>query len=195
MERIICFGDSITACSSLPDSHRWVSHLQAALDAAAPGHFQVFNRGVGGDTTYDGLKRFDSAVLPLLPGWVLIEFGFNDASVSPGRRSARVPLPAYREFLEDILRLVRKQGGRPILIGNHPIRKDRPTPQGNRRSYWRNGAPYRPVVHELAKKTRTPLIDLEAALSTVPLEELVTEDGLHLSASGCCLMPAPFLPG
>ncbi len=187
MERVICFVDYINAGRNTADGHRWTSLLQTSLDTAAPGRFEVVNRGIGGQTTYDGLLRIEADVLTQMAGgWVLIEFGFNDASVPEKRTINRCPLPVFTAYLEEIVRMVRKEKGRPVLIANHPIRQRsiKEAPQGNRRPYHRNFAPYQPAIREVAKKTRTPLIDLEEALANVPLGELVSEDGLHLSPHG-----------
>ncbi len=187
MERIICFGDSITAGRNTADGHRWTSLLQNALDTVAPSRFEVLNRGIGGQTTYDGLLRIDADVLtPLEGGWVLIEFGLNDASVPPKRSINRCPITVFTPYLEEIIRMVRKEKGKPVLLTNHPIRQRtvKEAPQGNRRPYHTNFKPYQPAIRELAAQTRTPLIDLEKALANVPLEELLVEDGIHLNTSG-----------
>lgn len=184
MENIICFGDSITAGRPFPEGRRWTALLQSSLDSLAPGRFHVFNRGVGGHHTADGLARYDADVIPRLPGYVLIEFGFNDASVAPGRHVARVPLPAFAINLLEIIRLVRLGGGSPILIANHPIEKDRAAEQGNGCLYYDNFAPYQPEIRRVAAESGTPLIDLEQALAHLPLGQLLSEDGLHLSLEG-----------
>ncbi len=185
-QRLVCFGDSITAGRGFPDTQRWTSLLQYDLDALWPDRYAVYQRGVGGNTTLDGLVRFDADVLPLLPAVVLIEFGFNDASVPPGREIARCVLPAFRLHLAEIIRQVREHGGTPILIVNHPIQEKRESQQGNGCSYVRNFAPYQPAIRECAAACAVPLIDLEERMHAggVRNEELLSEDGLHLSLGG-----------
>lgn len=184
MTPLICFGDSITAGRPFREGRRWTALLQSALDRLAPDRFAVHNRGVGGHHTADGLARYDGDVLPHLPGVVLIEFGFNDASVVNNRHVARVPLPAFKENLREIIRLVRHSGGTPILIANHPISPTSTVLQGNGAMYIDNFAPYQPAIREIATATQTPCIDLEAALAATPACELLSEDGLHLSEAG-----------
>ncbi len=184
MERIICFGDSITAGRPFPEGRRWTALVQSELDKIAPDRFEVYNRGVGGNTTQEGLARFDGEIAPLLPGWVLIEFGFNDASVPPGRRIPRCNLTAFTENLGEIVRLIKAAKGKPVLLANHPIQKERPGPQGNGRPYFQNFKPYQPAIREAAEKLRVPLIDLEKEMKNIRLDDLLAEDGLHLSLGG-----------
>ena len=81
--RVICFGDSITHAQDCAEADRWTTQLAFQLEQASPGRFEVFNRGIGGNTTALGLDRIQNDVISLLPGLVLIEFGINDSYVFP----------------------------------------------------------------------------------------------------------------
>ena len=76
--RILCFGDSITHALGFAECDRWPNILQSLMDQWRPDCYQIHNLGVGGETTAHGLDRFTEQILPLLPGVVIIEFGFND---------------------------------------------------------------------------------------------------------------------
>ena len=76
MINIICFGDSITEGAEFPANVRWTSLLQNKLNEVKPDTFQVHNRGIGGNTSAQAFDRFLSDVMPLLPGVLLIQFGF-----------------------------------------------------------------------------------------------------------------------
>lgn len=185
--RIVCFGDSITHGKSQPEGRRWTALLAAELDERFPDRFEVHNRGIGGNTSAQGLDRFATDVAPLLPAVVLIQYGFNDASVPAGRRTNRVGLPEFQGNLLEIVRLVRAGGGQPVLLVNHPIPTLRGCgEQGNGRDYGANFRPYQPAIRTVAAKSRTPLIDLERSMraARVSLADLLTEDNLHLSRSG-----------
>ena len=195
MERITFFGDSITLCKAFPDALRWTGLVQAELNKIAPERYQVFNRGVGGHTTLDGLNRFEADVAGQLPGLVVIEFGFNDASVPQNRRIPRCNLPSFVENLGEIVRLVKAGKGKPVLVANHPITKTSVGIQGNGRQYPRNYQPYQPAIRETARKLRVPLIDLEKEMKGIPLEEFLSEDGLHLSLGGNRFYAAAILKG
>ncbi|HRJ71615.1 MAG TPA: GDSL-type esterase/lipase family protein [Terrimicrobiaceae bacterium] len=186
-QRLICFGDSITHGKSEPEGFRWTAQLARELERRFPGRFEVYNRGVGGNTSAQAIERFGADVAPHLPGIVLIEFGFNDASVPPGVATNRVGLPEFQRNLREIVRLVRAGGGRPVLLVNHPIPRLRgPGTQGNGKDYAINFRPYQPAIRDVAAKTKAPVIDLESAMrrARVPLPDLLGADNLHLSRSG-----------
>ena len=174
--RIVCFGDSITQGHDLGDDRRWTGLLAAAL----PGH-EIVNRGVGGNTTAMGLDRIVGEVLPLLPGIVVVEFGFNDASIYLGRRNPRASLEEFRRNYLEILDLCAAAGGRCLLIANH--RASQPGErQGNGRTRQENVEPYNQIVRDLARERGLPLLDIAAR--TVDHRTLLHEDGVHLNEHG-----------
>ena len=101
------------------EADRWTTQLAFQLEKASPDGFEVFNRGIGGNTTALALDRIQNDVIPLLPGLVLIEFGINDAYVFPWAKIPRVALSGYMENLAEILRQVRAAHGEAVLIINH----------------------------------------------------------------------------
>lgn len=182
---IICFGDSITEAAEVPDPARWTTLLQGALDEWRPGATRVFNLGVGGNTSAQAFDRFDSDVLPLLPGLLLVQFGFNDSNVRDWASVPRVGLQEFRKNLETFHRVATQQHGHCMFIVNHPIARSQGR-QGNGRSYNQNFQPYNDTVRELAACVRAPIIDLPAWMSAhaVNLSELLAPDGLHLTEAG-----------
>ncbi|MEO6053676.1 MAG: SGNH/GDSL hydrolase family protein [Chthoniobacterales bacterium] len=186
MKNIVCFGDSITSGFNFPNSKTWPGFLQAELDALSVD-YDVYNRGIGGNTTINALDRFDADVKEQLPAWVIIEFGFNDGSIRAGRSLARCNVSAFQDNLAEIVQLVRAKKGKPILLTNHPIAPKFPTSkQGNGRDYTQNFKPYQPAIRAVAKKHKVPLIDLEKTMrkAGVRYSDLVCEDGMHLSREG-----------
>lgn len=186
-QRIVCFGDSIVLGKSQPEGFRWTALMASQINRNFPGRFEVFNRGVGGNTTAQGLARFAVDVDQLLPGLVLIEFGFNDANVPIGSCTNRVGLPEFERNLLEIVRLVRAGKGYPVMLVNHPIPAVRKFgEQGNGKNYGANFLPYQSAIRDVAIKSRSSLIDLEASMraARVSLKELLSEDNLHLSKKG-----------
>ena len=189
LKRIVCFGDSITQGTGMPDADRWPGRLAFLLEKKAgdPDRCEVYNRGVGGDTTALALDRIQRDVLPLLPATVLIEFGINDSYVYPGRRTSRVGVFDYEQNLKEIVRLVRDSAGVPVLIVNHPLtrRKDVHR-QGNGLAIGKNLEPYNRIVRRVAKQTGTRSIDLPQDLKKrrIGVEASCSEDGVHLSPEG-----------
>lgn len=195
---LICFGDSITACFGFPEHVRWPSQLHASLEKGHPGQYEVYNRGIGGNTTTDGIARFKDHVAPLLPGIVLIEFGFNDASVPGPSLLARCMPALFKVQLAEIIRMVREGNGHPVLIVNHPIRpRSDGTVQFNGRPYIENYAGYSDIIRDVARETGTPAVDLERSMTEarVPLDSLLAEDGLHLQREGNAIYTEHVLRG
>ncbi len=186
-ENIICFGDSITEGVPFSEGCRWTALVERHLEAIAPGRFRVWNRGQSSATTTHALDRFDANVGKFLPATVLIEFGFNDANIRPSRLSNRCCLAAFKENLTEIVGLIRKGGGQPVLIVNHCIATPRPNHiQGNGADFMENFQPYQAAIRTTAKRQSVLLIDLERTMQRdgVVLGDLLDEDELHLSESG-----------
>lgn len=105
---IVALGDSLTAGYGLAPGKSFPAQLETALRAA--GHaVRVVNAGVSGDTTAGGATRLEWA-LANNPAIVIVELGANDAlrGLAPDKAEAN---------LDRILRVVKKQGARPILTG------------------------------------------------------------------------------
>ncbi len=184
---IVCFGDSITAGFNFPEHVRWTRRLHALLEESHPGQYEVYNRGIGGNTTTDGIARFTEHVTSLLPGIVLIEFGFNDASVPGPSLLHRCEPAIFKIQLTEIIRMIREKKGQPVLIVNHPIhRSTSDAMQCNGKSYIENYAGYTDIVREVARETETPAIDLERSMTEdgVSPDDLLDSDGLHLKSGG-----------
>lgn len=104
MARIICFGDSLTACGG--ENGRWSDILSDRF----PQH-EWINKGVGGETFVDALARLKPDVLDLRPDVALVEFGAND-----WWRDERPP-QAWARDLEIIIRACRNSGAEVLILG------------------------------------------------------------------------------
>ncbi len=102
--KIVCFGDSLTACGG--ENGRFSDILQDRF----PGHAFV-NRGNGGESFVEALPRFDADVLAERPDVVLVEYGAND-----WWRNERPPT-AWAADLEQILRRLRATGAQAVVLG------------------------------------------------------------------------------
>lgn len=185
-QAIVCFGDSITQCAGFPEASRWTARLAFRLEADFPDQFDVYNKGIGGNTTTLALDRIQADVAPLRPAMVLIEFGINDAYVYPWCRTPRVSRNEFHTNLREIVRQV-SQMGTPLLILNHPVtRRRNQHPQGNGKSLAHNLQPYNAIIRNLAQTQRIPLLDLPLLLRRhkVPMKSFHSEDGVHLSPAG-----------
>jgi len=184
MINIICFGDSITEGAEFPVNARWTSLLQKKLDAAKPESFKVHNRGIGGNTSAQGFDRFWSDVLPLLPGVLLIQFGFNDANVKDFSIVSRVGLVEFEKNLKEFHRIAEDNNSIPIFILNHSI-GEVDGKQGNGKSYNENVIPYNNAIRHIADELKAELIDipLQMSIRDIDVNDFVAGDKIHLSLS------------
>lgn len=181
---VICFGDSITHASDHAEADRWTAILQNRLKKVSPSGYAVYNRGINGNTTALGLDRFQTEVLPLLPGLLVIEFGLNDANCKDWCRKPRVSIAEFEANLGEFVRLAQVSGGQALLIANHRPYLPKAT-QGDGRSYLRRVDKYNSVIRRIAKDTDSTLVDMARKLKTTPPDrERVLADGVHLTAEG-----------
>ncbi len=182
MINIICFGDSITEGAEFPVNARWTSLLQKKLDAVKPNTFQVHNKGIGGNTSAQGFDRFWSDVLPLLPGVLLIQFGFNDANVKDFSIVPRVGQAEFEKNLKEFYRLAKEKNSVPVFILNHSI-GEVDGKQGNGKTYNENLAPYNNAIRSIANELKAELVDipLQMSIRDIDVNDFVSGDKIHLS--------------
>jgi len=180
-QRLVCFGDSITAGKREPEHKRWTALLQQELEQIAPSRWEVYNRGVPGETCRDGLARFEKDIAPMLPATVLIEFGINDCSVLEGRQIPRVGLADFEAVIHELVRLVRAEGGVPVLLTSHPVRPAISDPDGQ---FSQRLEGYQNTIRCVAAYGTSPLIDIERGFAACVKGEHLNEDGVHLSRAG-----------
>lgn len=187
LDRIVCFGDSITEGFDLPVTHHWPKVMVDELSARGFAVGEVYARGVGGNTAAMGMDRIDTHLGPLLPGMVLLEFGINDAYVNPWASAPRSSLDQFVAQLQAMIVYIRSKGGVPVLLNNHPLlaHADRHQ-QGNGRSIVENLGPYRVAARVLAKQETVPFVDLDSALGQEFLAAL-HPDGIHLTPASSLL--------
>jgi lysophospholipase L1-like esterase len=182
---IICFGDSITHGRAFAEGDRWPSLVQFKLNAWKSGEYKVYNKGQGGHTTAQGFDRLPDDVIPYLPGWLLVEFGLNDANVRDWAQVPRVGLAEYEKNLREFHRIAHAHNGSCAFIINHTI-LERPVLQANGKTYYANFQPYNEVVRRVAHDLGAPTIDLPRMMQErgIDLTRCVVEDGVHLTIEG-----------
>lgn len=183
---------------------RWLLAVAAgAAMGAEPGtgtppgrEIVVLNRGVGGNSSRDGLARFQRDVEAAHPQHLILYFGINDALNS----SKLVPLAEFRANLQAMVDRARSLGVRTIVLTTpNPIvasyvKARHPNhPQADLEAYL---AGYDAAVRDLARADDLLLADLgrEIRQSGVPVEDARSvirneansrsADGVHLTAAG-----------
>lgn len=179
--RVACVGDSITFGAGIKDrkKHNYPTQLQAILGDAYTTH----NFGVSGATLlkkgnkpYWKLKQYKAAQ-DLQPNIVIIKLGTNDTK--PGNWQHKDDYkPDYIEMIETFRSLDSKPTvylcyPAPVLgerwgISDKTVRED-----------------VIPLIDEIAKATKTPIIDLYAPLKDKP--ELIP-DQVHPNAEGAAII-------
>jgi acyl-CoA thioesterase I len=106
-ERIMVFGDSLSAAYGLNPAEGWVSLMETALKNRG---ISVVNASISGETTRGGLNRIQGDLQRQKPTIVLIALGANDALRG-------LPVADTKKNLDAIITTVRAAKARPVIIG------------------------------------------------------------------------------
>jgi lysophospholipase L1-like esterase len=177
---IHCLGDSITQAAGNPECGRWTAVLQQRFDAETPGRVEVYNHGMGGNTSAMGLDRMRDRNIG--PGLTLIQFGLNDASCEGHSVKNRVGFSEYCKNLKAMARIVAQRGGEAVFVTNHLPDYSREPAQPDGLLYSDKIRQYNQGVRDVALYLGAGLIDMEAGLPTRGMG--LTRDGLHLNVAG-----------
>lgn len=183
--RIVLIGDSRIA--------QWPA-------ADLSGRFEIINRGIGGETAAQLVKRFDADALALDPDLILVQAGMNDlvaASLMDAKQSAAVQAGTGDALVQLAKRA--QAAGRPVLLTTiiPPAR-----PDFIRRPIWSASLPDLAAdVNADLKKVRLPenlrVIDLSADLASRDGKMLNDDyrlDTLHLNEAGYQRLTQALLP-
>lgn len=195
--KIVVFGDSTTAVRT---GVRLVYADRLAGELARQGiASQVFNAGVGGNTTRMALARLDRDVLAHNPDLVIVQFGLNDSAVDVlrGKTEPRVSRSEYEWNLRTIVRRIQEAGAEPILATPNPgvwserLLETYGRPPYNTADRWGFNVyneRYAESVRRIAKETGVPLVDvyrMYVAQDRSPEKiEGWLSDGLHPNDEG-----------
>ena len=182
--RIVCLGDSVTKAvrpGVLPEE-TFCAVLEKHLVGKAR-NATVFNSGIGGNTTGDGLKRFAADVLEHQPNYVVLMFGLNDSWIDAGKTSSRLTVEQYRANLEEMIGKLSNRDIKVVLMTPNPAIPPKYEPERNATL-----KPYVEAVRELAAKHDLPLVDVyrhfaELALEVDDINAYFT-DAMHPNPAG-----------
>lgn len=162
-QRILVFGDSLSAAYRIPEESGWVALLQRQLTEDGLAH-QVINASVSGETTAGGLARLPAMLETHRPDIVILELGGND-----GLRG--LPVSSIRQNLEQMIGLAQDSGASVLLVGIQI-----PPNYGPRYT-----TPFYQQYQELADNHNLPLIPflLEGIADN---SALMQDDGIHPTA-------------
>lgn len=165
-QKILFFGDSITAGYGLDKSEAFPAYVQQKIDSLG-WNFEVVNAGLSGETSAGGLRRIDWMLRQDFEVFVL-ELGGND-----GLRG--IDLESTKKNLREIIKKVRKQNpdARILLAGMQ-------VPPNLGQDYTTQ---FREMYPELAEEENVTLIPfLLEDVGGNP--EFNQSDGIHPTAEG-----------
>ena len=163
---------SMTTLLLLGDSHLdWMSEPDVRLLAAACGATEVARAAVAGSTSLDLAGQLDGAG-PKTPEYAVISVGSNDAAAGEDHVSLR----DYREALGSALD--RLGSAYVVVLGPPPVIEARRDDLTNIEL-----AAYAAAASDAATEHLATYVRTDTVLDT-DLDELLMEDGLHLSARG-----------
>lgn len=160
----------------------------------------VINKGIGGNSSRDALRRFDRDVAEVKPDHLILYFAMNDA-LNSGKL---VPLEEFRANLQKLIDQSKALGVKTIVLTTPnpivgPLVKQRhPKHPQNDFDAWLSQ--FDQAIRELAQTNSLPLADLrkrvndhcpdpDAKASLVRnVSNSKSKDGVHLSAKGYRIM-------
>ena len=165
---IAAFGDSLSAGFGAEPGKSFPDFVQKLIDQAGY-QYRVYNAGMSGDTTSDGVERLPE-VMAIKPAIVILEFGGND-----GLRG--LPVSTTKANLAQMIDGVQKAGGKVLLAGMTLPRNYGP-------EYI---ASFEKVYVDLAEQYKVPRIPfLLEGVGGVP--KLMQRDGIHPTSQGNALV-------
>jgi lysophospholipase L1-like esterase len=166
---VVAFGDSTTATRDTVDRVyvQRLADLLAKQDLAV----RVINAGIRGNTTEDGLKRFEKDVLARDPDHVIIQFGLNDSAIDvrDGKTEPRSSLESFEKNLAHFVRTLKSKGVKAILmtpnamIWTDKLKEVNGMPPYDTEDPWGlnvMNARYAAAVRNVAEDNAVPLVDI-----------------------------------
>ena len=160
-QRIIVFGDSLSAAYGLKEAQGWVALMAVQLK---PRDIDVVNVSVSGETSSGGLSRIKAELLSQQPTLVLLALGAND-----GLRG--LPVAAMQKNLDAVIAACHTAGANVVVIGMQ-------IPPNYGATYTRQ---FNGVFANLAKQHKLPLVPFLLGGIADNLE-LFQADRLHPTA-------------
>jgi lysophospholipase L1-like esterase len=179
--RILCFGASLTY-GSWDQEGGWVDRLKRDMHRDThekeDGKYQVFNLGIGGDTSIDVLQRLEAETLARkAEDWeylTVICVGINDTRIPAGVDRPIVGTEEYEQNIEKLLTTAQAQTSKVLLVGLTPVANE---------ARCMMVRAYDQRASEVARRLGVSRVDLfDAAMATDYRSWLV--DRLHVDSRG-----------
>lgn len=109
-QKILVFGDSLSAAYGIGQREGWVTLLAERLKKLGLDYYSVVNASISGETSAGGASRIARLLAEEKPAVVVLALGAND-----GLRG--LPLAQMRDNLAGIITRAQKAGARVVLAG------------------------------------------------------------------------------
>lgn len=195
--RFAFFGDSICVGQGVSIHSGWVVKIAARLEQITLNgsrELVVFSSSVNGSTTRQALERMPYEIQSHGVDLLYVQFGMNDCNHwQTDRGLPRVSPMAFEANLHEIIDRGFRSGAQRIFINtNHPTTRDRQPMPGTSLTYEEGNRQYNEIIRKvvLARSDDVVLVDIESIfkrrISEDPhlRDQLVLDDGLHLSLAG-----------
>lgn len=183
MDKTYCiFGDSVTQASYVKDS--WADLLKPLLESKYPdSSVNVFNLGIGGNTTTDIVNRFDNEASSRLPTDIIFAVCVNDSAYLIGDESAITDEEQFKVNLLSLIEKARKFTQNITFIGavlgDDSILKPFPGSSKGKSYSTQRTKKYDSLLKEVAESNGCKFIYILDKLN-----EKDFQDGLHPNEQG-----------
>ena len=195
-DKVLFFGDSITAAASGPEGY--ITVIKKTLDEKHKDlGIELINAGISGHRVPNLQHRLQRDVLNRKPNIVVIYIGINDVWHSGNGRGT--PAPAFESGLKDLIAKIKAGGAKVVLCTPTVIgeKKD----GGNH--FDKMLDQYSDISRKVAAETEVPLVDLRKAFVEWLQQNnpnnadkgLLTGDTVHLNKAGNALVAEKMLGG
>jgi len=171
-QKILVWGDSLSAAYGIPKEKGWVNLMREKLG----DDYEITNGSISGETTRGGLTRLPSALKKNTPDFLILELGAND-----GLRG--LPPSVTKSNLTKMIEKAQKVDAKVILLGMK-IPPNYGTAYANK---------FESIFSDLAEKYKLPFVPffLENVIEDL---KLLQEDELHPTAEAQPLILERILP-
>lgn len=189
MIRVLVFGDSIVY-GGWDTEGGWVERVKkqahkATVETKGETKIQVFNLGIGGDTSRKILARIQNEIeARLSKTWdtkIILSFGINDERSQDG--AVEVPLDEYRDNTQKIIKIAKSYTDKLFIISNSPIGDNLVNFKIFEYSDERIKQ-YDRVLQDSAEAANIPFISTRELFKKAGNSNLSTYDKLHVNDEG-----------
>lgn len=193
---VVCFlGDSITM------DGRWVAEI---FENVKDKNVRVFNCGIGGDKSWQGLQRIYYDCLSRCPNYVVVKFGMNDVHdylyydtctmEENARETEKIEaLDIYKGNICKILDVIIKANATPILCTPTPYDEISDLPAYNK-TFNVAMTKCKEIIFDLGKQYNVKVVDLNKAMNKAnKTMSVIREDRSHPNKLGNHIMAQVFM--